>query len=211
MKTQRQISRNERTLRSRQRLVGLVAVAALAVTLVPQRAVATSVEKLDARELVAKSPTIVHGTVVSTTGRWNADRSLIVTETRLRVHATLKGVAGGEIAVLQPGGTVGKLNVEVPGAVPFRVGEEAVLFLVESANGDRFVQGLSQGRFEVVEDRFSGQKVVRGALLRELMQVESKPGETRGEIGALDSVGLERFLARVQDRVQGVLDTEVGR
>lgn len=188
-------------------LVPWIAVTAMAMAAVPQAADATTVEKLGARELVAKSPVVVHATAVASESRWNADRTLVVTETRLRVHTALKGDVSGEVSVLQPGGTVGKLRVEVPGVAPFVPGEEAVLFLAENPAGERFVQGASQGRFDVAVDRFSGRKVVRGALLGELMQVESQPGKA----GAAQDVDLDVFLARVRDRIRGIEDPEVGR
>ena len=169
---------------------------------------ATSVVAFDAREMVAKSPAIVHGTVVSTASRWNADHSLIVTETRLRVQTTLKGQLGGEVVVLQPGGTVGKLQVEVPGATPFRVGEETVLFLVDDARGNHYVQGLSQGRFEVVEDRLSGQKVVRGGILQSVMGDGAKPGATAAGAGDSSPVELDAFFGRVRTEIQAVEATE---
>ena len=66
-----------------------------------------------------------------------------------------------ELVVTQPGGVVGKLKVEVPGAASYRSGEEVVLFLTPDGRGKFHVNGLSQGRFDVVKDTQTGGEMVR--------------------------------------------------
>ena len=130
--------------------------------LLPTPCSATSVAKVEMRQLVEQSSSIVHGTVASTRSHWNDDHTLIVTDVHVRVTAALKGQPGNEIVVTQPGGVVGKLQVEIPGASPFRTGEETILFVAPGSGGRLYVTGLSQGRLEIVMDTQTGHKVVRG-------------------------------------------------
>ena len=168
--------------------------------LLPVAARATSVAPLDLRQMVATSPDIVHATVLSSSSQWNADHSLVVTETRLHVHAALKGTTAGEVTVVVPGGTVGKLQVEVPGAVPFSPGEEAILFLVPDTRGNRYVAGLTRGRFEVTIDPRTGAKVVQelAAELQALAGVGKAAGPAAGRRMALQPA-LDALRNLIQD------------
>src|SRR5512140_1638931 len=87
---------------------------------------ATTVVPLSTEDLVANSPTIVHGTVTGTRSHWNDEHTMIVTDATIRVEAALRGRAAGMIVVTEPGGTVGALRTDVPGASGFRAGEELV-------------------------------------------------------------------------------------
>jgi hypothetical protein len=169
----------------------------------PLAAHATSITPLDLRQMVATSADIVHATVLSSSSHWNADHSLVVTETRLQVHAALKGGAVGEMTVLVPGGRVGKLQVEVPGAVPFSPGEEALLFLVPDTRGNRFVAGLNRGRFEVTTDPKTGAMLVQG-LFAEL-QALSRAGATKAMgVRAGNRTALEPTLDALRNLIRDV-------
>src|SRR5262245_59228827 len=98
-------------------------------------ALATTVAEMPLRDMVSIAPSIVVGTVESSNSRWNEDHSLIVTDVRIRVTDVIKGHEAGEIIVTQPGGKVGKLRVDVDGAVAYRNGQETVLFLAPDSRG----------------------------------------------------------------------------
>jgi hypothetical protein len=142
-------------------------IAVSLLVLLPALASASTVAPQDGRQMVAQAVAIVHATAVSSTSRWNSDHSLIVTETRFQVHETFKGERAATTTVMVPGGSVGKLLVEVPGAVPFAAGDEAVLFLVRDARGQLWVAG--RGRLDVLTDAATGKSAVRG-LAPELLQ-----------------------------------------
>jgi hypothetical protein len=127
---------------------------------------ATTVVPMNLDDMAKASPDIVHGTVVATASHWNEDKTLIVTDVRIRVEDTLKGNAGGEITVTQPGGVVGALRVEIPGVTAFRQDQEAVLFLGPQKNGNYAVTGLMQGQFDVVTDAKTGQRTDRARSFR---------------------------------------------
>ena len=128
------------------------------VLLSPSLVEATSTVAVPVSELVRLSPVIVHGTVLSTASRWNEDHSLIVTDVRIGVITTLRGEPRQEITVVQPGGRVGKLRVDVDGAAVFLVGEELVLFLAPDGNGALAPVGMNQGGFKVKPDPRTGRK-----------------------------------------------------
>jgi hypothetical protein len=180
-------------------LVPVLACAAL----LPAAAGATSVAPMDLRQMVVASPDIVHATVVSSSSHWNAAHTLVVTETRLQVRAALKGNASGEMTVLTPGGRVGKLLVEVPGAVPLAPGEEAILFLVPDTRGNRYVAGLNRGRFEVTTDPKTGAKVVQ-RLGGELQALAGAAASKAASAGTGRPLALEPALGALRDLIQDV-------
>ena len=159
---------------------------------------ATTVAEMDLPEMAKLSGAIVHGTVVSTSSRWNEDRTLIYTDVRVQVLDTLKGNAAGEIVITQPGGTVGKLRVDVPGAAAYRAGQEMVLFLAPTPEGRYQVAGLSRGKFDVREDPKTGRKEVMG--FSEVHVEEGAAGMSAAvasETAKGEPVELEEFLGQV--------------
>lgn len=178
---------------------------ALFLAVASSTARATEVAQRSLRQLTADAPTIVHGTVVSSSSHWTKNHSLIVTDVRLRVDDVLKGQAGPEVVFTQPGGTVGALRVEADGAAGFRDGEEAVLFLASSPRGVVHVVGLMEGRFDVVTDAH-GRKTVRGLTpesLGVLRNSMTRMGSTpiRAQAGP---VPLDQFLGGLRDLVRDV-------
>lgn len=168
---------------------------------------ATTVEAMSLRKMATEAPSIIHGTVVAISSRWTENRSIIVTEIRVEVHEVLKGDDVSEIVVTQPGGTVGSLRVDADGAVVFREGEEAILFLGRSPRGLTYVVGLSQGRFDVEVDR-QGRKLVRGLDPEGLNVIRSSsaPAGTTPAVGdgggGRGAVPLDQFLGGVRDLVR---------
>jgi hypothetical protein len=168
---------------------------------------ATSVVELSLREIAEASNSIVHGTVVTATSRWNEDRTLIVTDVVVKVQDTLKGDPGPRVVITQPGGRVGSLRVDVDGAAVYRPGDEAILFLHPSPRGGARVVGLFQGRFDVAVDPRSGRKVVRGLSAEALGAVLlDKPGVETERAAPVQRgpVPLEEFLEGVRVLVHDI-------
>lgn len=163
----------------------------------------TTVVRMNLEELAASSPAIVHGQVISVRSRWNDDRSMIITEARIRVLGSIKGEPGSEVMVIQPGGILGKLKVEIPGVGLMLPDDEVVLFLAPGGGGNLYVNGLTQGRFDVVLDPRTGIKTVRGltsSQIQTLRHGEPGPG---AEVGATPgNVALDEFLDGVQKIVR---------
>lgn len=167
---------------------------------------ATTVEERSLRDLAVESPTIVHGTVVSTESRWNDDRSLVITEVRVQVDTAIKGTAAGEVIVVRPGGRVGKIRVDVSGSAAFQPGQETVLFLKPYGSRGSIVTGLFQGRFDVARDA-RGRKVVRGLSgdeLRALQNASARTGGGRVRAVAGAPVALDEFLGGVRSLLEDI-------
>lgn len=137
--------------------------AALALLSCALPASATTVVPMNTRALIARSHDIVIGEVVTVRSRWNDERSSIVTDITLRVSETLKGGAGSELVLTQPGGEVDGLRYTIEGGVQFAPGEETLLFAWRDRGGVPQVAGLAQGKFEIRRDR-SGARTLERAL-----------------------------------------------
>jgi len=186
------------------RVAALLVASVFFCVFAPLTSFATTVEQQSLRKMATEAPSIVHGTVVSTSSRWTENRSLIVTDVRFQVHEVLKGDAVSEVVLTQPGGTVGAIRVDADGAVAHRPGEEAILFLKQSPRGHTYVAGLFQGRFNVVEDS-RGNKTVRGLSPEHVNVLRSAPGTGGGgtlRAGPSGAVPLDDFLGGVRDLVR---------
>lgn len=96
-------------------------------------------------QLVAKSPLIIEGTVVSSTP---VDRNgSIWTESTIRVERVLKGTAPAEITVREIGGIVGDRITKIFGAPEYAAGERVMAFLTQTPRGDYQTMDLFVGKF----------------------------------------------------------------
>lgn len=188
------------------RISARIAFCASFLLFLPVALESASLVKLDLRELVAESPTIVHGRVLSSSSRWTADRSVIVTDVRLQVIEALKGQEQGEVVIIQLGGEVGALRVEVSGALSFKPGDESILFLHRDTRGRSLVTGFSQGYFAVERDPATHKKVVKGISRDQLDALQT----IRGTIGPGDrtpggDVSLDWFKGGMRDLVRDMI------
>lgn len=108
----------------------------------------TTLLALDVAGLTRGSGSVVRGTVKSIDTRWTRDGARIMTDTVLEVRETWKGAPRETVTVMQQGGVIGDVGQLVHGTIPFRVGDEVVLFL--EPRGERFLlTGMMQGAFRV--------------------------------------------------------------
>ncbi len=111
----------------------------------------TTLLALDVAGLTRGSGSVVRGTVKSTVARWTRDGARIMTDTVLEVRETWKGAPQKTVTVMQQGGVIGEVGQLVHGTIPFRVGDDVVLFL--EPRGERFLlTGMMQGVFRVDGD-----------------------------------------------------------
>jgi len=171
--------------------------------LVASAAMATTVAQMSLRDMVSMAPSIVVGSVESSSSRWNEDHSLIVTDVRIRVTDVIKGQTAGEIVITQPGGRVEKLRVDVDGAVPYSAGQETVLFLAPDVRGHQQVLGLFRGRFDVTTDARTGKKSVHGLKPEDLTLMQAaKPGLIQEGSPTEAVLGLDDFVSGLKGMVQ---------
>ena len=97
-------------------------------------------------ELANAADRIVVGNVVSVNAAWDAQHRRILSTIEVDVEESWKGPAAANrhITIVQPGGSVGDMEMAVQGMPGFSVGEKSVLFLQGQV---RFqVAGMGQGK-----------------------------------------------------------------
>src|SRR5437667_10401359 len=125
------------------RVAVFLILASLRLASIPAHA--TTVKRLELKDIIAASDAIVQGRVESIRSFWHGKQ--IHTEVRVAVSRTLKGPREDRLTFLQTGGRVESpvpLEMTVPGAPIFRVGDEAYFFLQPGTRGERYVVGLFQ-------------------------------------------------------------------
>jgi hypothetical protein len=120
---------------------------------------ATIVPRLAFEQIVSESTKIVHGRVLDS--RAEEVDGIIWTHYRVQVIDPLKGTTENVLTVSEPGGVLNGIGMKVEGSVPFRSGEEDVLFLYQTPIGFWRTTGWSQGKFEVITS--AGGRFVRAA------------------------------------------------
>jgi hypothetical protein len=120
---------------------------ALIFCLMPDKANATIVVRLNILELTTKSNKIIEGTITSVKSVVRS-RNMVYTEVKMNVSETIRGIHSDTAVFKVPGGMRSDgLRLSVAGAPKFNVGEKVIVFL-EGKNGD-IVTGFSQGRFGI--------------------------------------------------------------
>ncbi len=116
---------------------------ALALSVAPMAARATTVVPVTAEELTQRSDEVVLATVRASSSRW--ERGLIVTDHELTVDAAVRGNAlpRATIFVRTPGGTVGRITQVIPDAPSLEVGRSYVFFLSGGVGQVRFLAHLT--------------------------------------------------------------------
>jgi hypothetical protein len=172
----------------------------LATLLVPSLAAGSLVQALDLAELTAEAERIVVAHVVSTKSDWDSSRRTIRTRIEIKVDEAWKGaVAPGEkLVIVQPGGSVGDIEMRVHGMPSFAPGENTVLFLAGQAA--LHVVGMSQGkrtvRWDATAKRWLAEGAEHSAVVRRdpLGRLQPAPAEP--------ATGLDEFRQRVRALVR---------
>jgi hypothetical protein len=125
---------------------------------------ATQVRHLDTRALALESNDIVVGRVAATRSYWNDAHTKILTDVSVEVTESVKGAGPGTLTLTQLGGEVDGVRYTIPGCPAFRPGEETLLFLWRDPRGRAQVNGLAQGKFEIMRDAVTGARTVQRAM-----------------------------------------------
>jgi hypothetical protein len=126
-------------------------LALASVLLAARQTLASTVLPLELGELSARAESIVVGTVADVTPRFNAARTLILSDVTVAVEESLAGASVSYLTVTEYGGRVGDLELVVPGLPRFERGDRVVVFVCRDALGLPRTCGASQGRLRVVE------------------------------------------------------------
>jgi hypothetical protein len=151
----------------------------LAALLVPSLAAGSLVQALDLAELTARAERIVVAQVVSAESEWDSSHRTIHTRIAIKVEEAWKGSIAPDqrLVIVQPGGTVGDIEMRVHGMPTFAPGEKAVLFL--AGQGAPRVVGMSQGKRPLSWDgaakRWVAEAAEHSAVVRRDSQGQLQP------------------------------------
>jgi hypothetical protein len=123
-----------------------------------------TLERLSLDEMIAKSTSIVRGTVSDSWAVFNGRD--IFTHYKIQVDEGLKGPAQKSVEVTVPGGVYGNYHQTPSGSPVLNKGDQYIFFLWTSKAGVTWITGMTQGLFTV--DRSSDPVATRTAS-RELM------------------------------------------
>ena len=152
---------------------------------------------LEIEELSKKAELVVQGVVISQASRKD-ESGRIYTEVELDVAEVWKGnVTTKRLKVVLGGGVVDGRRAVVSGQVDYSKGEEVVGFFRFNDRGEAVTIGLAQGKFQIVTDEQTGEKLASNPF----------HGETRRSIakaGISARTNLEPLtLLRLKQLVQG--------
>ena len=160
---------------------------------------ATTMRRMDTRDLTLGSSEIVVGAVEATHPRWSSDHRKIFTDVDIRVSEALKGTATQKLTLTQLGGELDGMKYSIAGGPLFRPGEEALLFVWRDATGKAQVNGLAQGKFDITRDAKTGAATVQrsapGFGVKDVRRLTSAPAGTTVPNLPLDD--LKREIRRV--------------
>jgi hypothetical protein len=163
-------------------------------------ATATTVPRLELRELSRAAEVVVHGQVIRHWPAWDPSHRFIWTHYVVQVQDRLKGRAADTTVISEPGGIVNGMGMKVAGVPEYRDGEEVVVFLHRTPIGYWRCYGLMQGKFSVTGAR--GEKRVR-ADLAGIDRIESRDRLTRKSrtagtsLESLNGLTLAEFKRRI--------------
>jgi hypothetical protein len=179
-------------------IVGVTA--ALAVCLWVTALHATQVLYRTPQELGRESVLVVQGRVTGVQSYWNETRSKIFTETQVAIDESYKGGKPATVRVLQLGGVVGHVRMNVAGSLAWTPGEEVLLFLEPSTAGAYQVSGFSQGKFKIERDPKTGVPYVSRPALENTEVLRASGGEAAGPDTGVARMPLERFVNEALSR-----------
>jgi hypothetical protein len=120
---------------------------------------ATSLRRMSVAEMSRAAELVVRVRCAGQTVSWDAGE--IWTFTTFDVKEVWKGSAGEQVLVRLLGGRTTEVTSTVSGVPRFRAGEEVVLFLEPTKQGNFSVTSWMQGTFRIVRDARTGEEHVR--------------------------------------------------
>jgi len=159
---------------------------------------ATTIVMPTDEQLVAKSPLIVQGTVVSTQAVSRDGR--IWTETKLAVERTLKGNAAATITIREIGGEVDGRFTKIFGAPSYEAGQRVLAFLTATPRGDYQTMDLFLGKFAEGRMMNGGRLWMREDAVEEVHLLDASFHPIAAKNVQRDADAFEAFI---RDRVAG--------
>ncbi|MCB9832633.1 MAG: hypothetical protein H6807_09170 [Planctomycetes bacterium] len=192
----------------RARLLGTALILAVLLVAGRETAKATILIKKDLSQLSVESEKIVVARVGSQQGAYAKGTKIIFTYTQLSVESTLKGAAVESLELAEVGGTLGNVTCVVSGMPRFKEGERVLLFLKKDALGQWRTHGCIQGRFDVVENLATGERLVKldpalGHVHAGFFATEADPRPR--------AVTIEEFASKIENLIVAASKKEEGK
>ncbi len=190
-------------LRLRPALAGL-AVALALCTVAPAPARASLIVALDTPAMVERSDHIAVVDVASVTAAWDDKHERILTTIALDVVEVWKGpmTPAARLTIVQPGGTVGDMQMTVFGMTRFSPGERALVFLRGTpAAANVNVVGMAQGKRLLTREAVTGKWMVRAADPAGASFVRVNAASAKAPIFETRLRALEELRAEIRDLV----------
>jgi hypothetical protein len=166
------------------------------------RARAAVIMALDLPALIQQSDHVVVAKAEASSARY-VD-GLIVTDVSLRVISALKGPAepGATLIATHLGGAVGQVELSVPGAAHFVIGQSAIVFLRRAAGSSELnVTGMTQGIMPIAGSGSSAHVMVGGGSGATLMQRDTNGAIVEAPKPGPQQQTLAKLLADIQHLV----------
>ncbi len=177
--------------RSRRRLLRVVAILLLIAT--PYLSHATTLMRMSLAQMARTAKLIVRARCVANSTVW--DEGEIWTRTTFAVEESWTGPPGSrQIAVRLLGGSLGNITSHVSGIPRFQPGEDTVLFLQASPNGDFAIVSWQQGTFRIRQNAAIGEEIV----IQDTASVSTyDPVSRRFEAAGIRAMALPDFRSQV--------------
>jgi hypothetical protein len=120
---------------------------------------------LDLAELTVSARAIAQGEVIDVRVEWAPGRRGVQTRVTIAVAEYYKGQLGSRVALVVPGGRVGRFRSILVGAPRFEIGQSVVVFLAWHDPSRPYLVGFSQGVFRIVRSATGGQVVTPRPLM----------------------------------------------
>jgi hypothetical protein len=171
-------------------------VAAAAIVGIVPAAEASMLRSMSLAELVSQADDIVVAKVVSVSAAWDPAHRRILSTIEIDVEEAWKGSsASRHLTIVQPGGSVGDIEMTVHGMPTFSVAERALLFLRRIAERE-VVVGMSEGKRSLRWSPTSNQWFVDSP--DSACTVEPSTEGNIRHVAARPSVGLDSIRAEVR-------------
>lgn len=179
------------TRRDRRRFLMVVANLLLIATQPVSQA--TTLMRMSLAQMARTAQVIVRARCVSNATLW--DEGEIWTRTTFDVEESWSGPAGSrQLAVRLLGGSLGNISSRVSGIPRFQPGEDTVLFLEPSRNGDFAIVSWQQGTFRIRQNAAMGAEIVVQDTASALTY---DPVSRRFEAAGIRAMALADFRSRV--------------
>ena len=144
---------------NRRRFLMVVTIFLLTATTGVSQAAATTLLRMSLSQITRAAKVIVRARCVANSTVW--DEGEIWTRTTFDVEESWSGPPGSrQIAVRLLGGSLGNITSHVSGIPRFQPGEDTVLFLEASRNGDFAIVSWQQGTFRIRPNAAMGEEIV---------------------------------------------------